>query len=422
MAAPSAHARSRLAACLRALWLGALLAATVAAGATSECSRWPSDHQGSDWEHCRACLRARGQTPVDDASRTELVRSRPCSPLLDEVPGVICRLWAENCSISNISHAAFAQAPCLRRISLAANTISELDPLAFSGNHELLELGLQRNGLVLRRERPVINSTSLRILDLSFCNISVVFNLTFSAIPNVSILMLRANKIHALSYDVFASLSRLEVLDVSENAITRIDFASKLNFRCFYAERNPIKEVLPILVKFRSNGSLVFSQTVCCCNAASCDDRFAIRSASQWISKCEHCHNKFPIIEPTEQPTLLSNESSTAVVVKLKYDFDVRTHPISTTNLETKNTQKTHAANLTIILLCTVFSFLILVLTSIIVCLLKKQSKRNVKSDVFLARVVVPSLIYGQKEQVTDLDEESCSYLSVNHVYEVIPE
>lgn len=109
--------------------------------------------------------------------------------------------------------------PRLERLDLSHNSLSRIDDTAFDGLHELQILDLSWNSLVEIGDGPFLKLFSLRFIDLGHNRIELV---SFRhSLESVETLLATRNRISSLQF--LQTLRQLRNLDLSQNAITRLD-------------------------------------------------------------------------------------------------------------------------------------------------------------------------------------------------------
>uniref|UniRef100_A0A182K9M6 LRRCT domain-containing protein n=1 Tax=Anopheles christyi TaxID=43041 RepID=A0A182K9M6_9DIPT len=114
------------------------------------------------------------------------------------------------------------QSTTLKRLELNSCKLSALQPTVFAGLTALKEVSLARNhrlSLVLPHEDTPVQSTSLRKINLSHCNMDT---LELHGFPNLMTAIVRGNMVRQLDRDTFSGTVLLEHLDLSFNSISSI--------------------------------------------------------------------------------------------------------------------------------------------------------------------------------------------------------
>ena len=108
----------------------------------------------------------------------------------------------------------------LQRINLKGNEILKLHPDMFVGLPKLERLGLGANGgLHIPTDRPFIYSYSLKILDISFCNVSSVSVETFANVSSLEWLDLGFNNLRSIDINILKSLPKLSTIYFDGNPL-----------------------------------------------------------------------------------------------------------------------------------------------------------------------------------------------------------
>lgn len=115
----------------------------------------------------------------------------------------------------------------LLSIDLSLCNLTALRSTVFSRMPKLLSANFSENKrlTLVHRNEVFVESTSLREIDLTKCNMNAV---ELKGFPNVTTVRLNGNLITELHDDTFQNNSLIENLDLSENSISRISF---LTFR-----------------------------------------------------------------------------------------------------------------------------------------------------------------------------------------------
>ena len=140
--------------------------------------------------------------------------------------------------------------PYLQELNLADNQLSALPPTVFNKSQSLHKLMLQNNSLtmltsqlfsgltnltVLNLSRNAISShllapdtftsdlKQLKVLDLSYNQMSKLETSIFGALSSLQVLNLAHNQFHIISNGVFAFQSRLQILSLSHNKIENLE-------------------------------------------------------------------------------------------------------------------------------------------------------------------------------------------------------
>ncbi|EDW08371.1 uncharacterized protein LOC6578526 [Drosophila mojavensis] len=124
-----------------------------------------------------------------------------------------------------IGNAAFNPLKRLKHLNLAYNEIAHLDRNLISGNDVLLELNMSRN--IIQKLTKIV-SNSVRVIDLSWCEISVIENTALTGLSAIQRLDLSNNLI---SY--FPSLMRSETLQHLNLANCRLSTIRNNSFSGF---------------------------------------------------------------------------------------------------------------------------------------------------------------------------------------------
>lgn len=112
-----------------------------------------------------------------------------------------------------------ADLPRLERLDLAYNDLSRIEDTAFDGLHDLKVLDLSRNSLIELGDGPFLKLFSLRFIDLGHNRIELV---SFRhGLESVETFRATRNRISSVQF--LQTMRQLRHLDLSHNAITRLD-------------------------------------------------------------------------------------------------------------------------------------------------------------------------------------------------------
>ena len=115
----------------------------------------------------------------------------------------------------------------LQRINLEGNELLKIHPDILVGLPKLEHLDLSANGgLQIPTDSYFINSHSLKILNISDCNVSSVSVETFANVSTLETLDLRYNKLRSIDIKILRSLSKLSALYLNGNPL-QCDFQLK---------------------------------------------------------------------------------------------------------------------------------------------------------------------------------------------------
>ena len=131
----------------------------------------------------------------------------------------LVQLNASKNYISHIDGEAFFKRRKLQTVDLSRNSLVIIEPNTFIRNPSLEILSLSSNqDLQLPEEGPFLYSASLRVLQLSACNLSHIPPKAFQELPNLQELYIAYSKIGML-YNV-KGVGHLTTLDISHNYLT----------------------------------------------------------------------------------------------------------------------------------------------------------------------------------------------------------
>lgn len=152
--------------------------------------------------------------------------------------------------ISTLNGQDLSQAPKLKRIFLSRNRLTILADDSFTNLPDLVEIDLSDNQLAALPPR-VFNSTHhLQKLSLQNNSLSLITSELFVGLVQLKYLNLSRNLIssHLVSSETFASLSGLEILDLSFNKFTKIDhsiFSKLTSLKEVFLHNNLIHRIEP---------------------------------------------------------------------------------------------------------------------------------------------------------------------------------
>jgi hypothetical protein len=120
--------------------------------------------------------------------------------------------------VEEIEINAFAGLHMVRDIDLSYNKLQTFNPKIFSSNPVLDKVYMRGNNLVhLSSELPILISTSISSLDLSFCSLTSLHPVTFSGLPGLYNLDLSSNKLQTISLRTLEQVPDLMVLELNNN-------------------------------------------------------------------------------------------------------------------------------------------------------------------------------------------------------------
>jgi Leucine-rich repeat (LRR) protein len=162
--------------------------------------------------------------------------------------------------ISTIDDKAFEGLWILTSLYLSGNNIRSLIPDVFRHSPKLHELSLSDNfQLLLPADKPFLKSTSLRILNISYCDLEELPTMAFQGTPNLEQIDLANNYLtHGLHS--FRNLSNLAVLNLEENCIETLEpnvFEDLQNLKILRLNGNKIRTLRPNTFRGNSNLALL---------------------------------------------------------------------------------------------------------------------------------------------------------------------
>jgi len=112
-----------------------------------------------------------------------------------------------------ISEKTFQRLDNLTFVDLSGNSLNSIPPNLFIGNHRLQTLILRINDLnTLQWKTPSLSS-----LDLHCCELSNLSRVTFSSLPNLTIIDLSKNKLVILDFDTLSAHKQLQDVNLDSN-------------------------------------------------------------------------------------------------------------------------------------------------------------------------------------------------------------
>jgi Leucine-rich repeat (LRR) protein len=111
----------------------------------------------------------------------------------------------------------------VKEIDISWNNITYIYPETFLFTPKLTRLSLANNRFLEIQNGLMFTGNSLKILDISYCNISRLDETTIKyGVSNVQELYLQHNKIEYISCDSFKSLNNLKILNICYNKLQSI--------------------------------------------------------------------------------------------------------------------------------------------------------------------------------------------------------
>lgn len=114
--------------------------------------------------------------------------------------------------ITNIHEKAFEKLKELRTVDLSCNRITALPSHLFENNSKFITLLLRSNMLSVMG--PIVNSLSLKKLDISSCSIYYLPCNSFESVPNLNTLYLDDNPLISLSVNTVETLTELQSISM----------------------------------------------------------------------------------------------------------------------------------------------------------------------------------------------------------------
>jgi hypothetical protein len=129
-------------------------------------------------------------------------------------------VYISNNIIENIDWCAFMGKLRVKEIDLSWNNITYIYPDTFLFTPKLTSLSLANNRPLELQNGLIFTGNSLKILDISYCNISRIDETTIKyGVSNLQELYLQHNKIQYIGCDSFSSLNNLKILNIGYNKL-----------------------------------------------------------------------------------------------------------------------------------------------------------------------------------------------------------
>lgn len=149
-----------------------------------------------------------------------------------------------NSVIDSIDRLAFMGKDRVREINISWNNIKFIYPETFLFTPKLSRLSLANNRFLSLKNGLMFSGNSLKVLDLSYCNISRIEQTTIKyGVTNLKELYLQHNKITYFSRDSLNSLTNLKIMNIGYNNLHSVDidmFVSLKSLMELNLENNPI--------------------------------------------------------------------------------------------------------------------------------------------------------------------------------------
>jgi Leucine-rich repeat (LRR) protein len=146
--------------------------------------------------------------------------------------------------IENIDWRAYMGKLRVREINISWNNITYIYPETFLFTPKLTSLSLANNRLLELQNGLMFDGNSLKILDISYCNISRIDETTIKyGLSSLQELYLQHNKIEFISSDSFNSLNSLKILNIGYNNLHSIQMEVFVPLRTLTElrlENNPV--------------------------------------------------------------------------------------------------------------------------------------------------------------------------------------
>ncbi|CAH1405858.1 unnamed protein product [Nezara viridula] len=139
----------------------------------------------------------------------------------------IVELYLDKNAIQALGLNAFSGLKKLKTVDLSDNRLHSIPSGVFQQIPSLINVFLHGNPLkYLRTTEPFLNSSSIQILDLSYCRISHIPVLALSALHSLIKLNISSNLMENIDYFSYKDLIYLEEIDLSNNKLS-CDYKSK---------------------------------------------------------------------------------------------------------------------------------------------------------------------------------------------------
>jgi Leucine-rich repeat (LRR) protein len=146
--------------------------------------------------------------------------------------------------IENVDWSAFMGMLLVKEIDISWNNIKYIYPETFLCTPNLTRLSLANNRLLELQNGLMFSGNSLKILDISYCNISRIDETTIKyGVSSLQELYLQHNRIEYISCDSFNSLNNLKILNIGYNNLHSIEIEMLLPLRTLIElrlENNPV--------------------------------------------------------------------------------------------------------------------------------------------------------------------------------------
>jgi len=146
--------------------------------------------------------------------------------------------------IENIDSSAFMGKLRVKGINISWNNITYIHPETFLCTPNLTSLSLANNRFLELQNGLMFNGNSLKILDISYCNISRIDETTIKyGVSSLQELYLQHNKIEYISSDSFNSLNNLKILNIGHNNLQSMQMEVFVPLRTLMElrlENNPV--------------------------------------------------------------------------------------------------------------------------------------------------------------------------------------
>ncbi|KAJ3628300.1 hypothetical protein MTP99_015615 [Tenebrio molitor] len=213
-------------------------------------------------QHTFADLAQLEQIHLDD-NRVESLERRSFMNLEN-----LKRLNLKGNKISSIDYETFQNIPDLEDLDLSYNNLNSLDFTVFDqvGTLSMFHVNMSHNKLRNLVVNPSggeegVGSSNVKVLDLSFNNISSVSKQFFKPVErSLSHLHLNHNKLLNATKDVFGNMPHLQLLDLSHNSLYELDFDTFRNtkkLQVLFVPFNRIAEIPNDLFRFLSSLRIV---------------------------------------------------------------------------------------------------------------------------------------------------------------------
>jgi hypothetical protein len=182
--------------------------------------------------------------------------------------------------VSEIDEDSFKELINVTHIYLSDNNISYLPPSTFNHNANLRKLYLKSNPLTLPKNKSILQSDSIKYLDIAYCNITVLPADIFAAVPNLVAMRLDGNVLTNITTETFEPLRNLEEIYMESETVkcAETSYQEFLN----YLEKRGIKYYGPAICgeELPTTIPLALKLTVSVANPAVCNQTHQVLTSA----------------------------------------------------------------------------------------------------------------------------------------------